>query len=152
MRRIFQALILLMSTALLPMLADAKPEVMPTAGNPCFNETATLTINFNSMETEVSGLKTKFDTKIEDIQKTAKDAGAEQIDIQSMSYNVSTQTSNLGAQFNFSGNASFKLLPATKAVDILSALIKKGHMASLNVSKYNSGRCPVTPPTAGQNQ
>ncbi len=120
-----------------PVITQAKVAAI----NPCLNESAQITVTFNSTESDVGAIKNRFDDKIAEIEKTAKEAGIEEFAVQSMNYNVHPQNYNAmgNAQYVFSGNVSFRVSPASKALELMSVLIKKGFAASANVNSYNNG-------------
>src|SRR6185369_11736445 len=98
------------------MAQEAKAKV---AGTACLTETASVSVSFNSVETDVTAVSNKFTSKIQEIEQTAKESGAEKTQLQSSNYSISPQNYNSGNnQYNFTGNMNFNITPANKGVSI----------------------------------
>ena len=77
-----------------PALADAERVAAPglLSSTRCgMTETASININFNGMESDATAVKTKFDTKVAEIQNLIKDAKLDKFEMQSMNYSISPQ-------------------------------------------------------------
>lgn len=122
-----------MAKALIAMDRAAAP------GIGCMTETASININYNSVESDVSVIKEKVKTKAAEIEKLFKDAGLSKVEMQSTNYSISPTYGNTNTAFNYSGSMNFNLQPSDKATDLLAELIKKGYQASVNVSSYRNG-------------
>jgi uncharacterized protein YggE len=104
--------------------------------------TATVNITFNGSESDVSAIKAKFDSKIEEANSLAKEIKMDKPMLQSMNYNINPQYDNGSMDsFQFNGNATFRITPLEKASDYMSMLVKKGFHASLNVNSYRNAMC-----------
>jgi hypothetical protein len=115
---------------------------LPSVGT-CQNETAQISVNFTGIEKDVTAAKAMLDEKIAEVKALATDQHFEKFDVQSFNYNINAYNRNTGgdAQFQYTGNANFVILPAEKAVDFMAMLVKKGYRASVNVNSYNNGSC-----------
>src|SRR5262249_36509798 len=74
-------------------------------------------------------------------QKTANEAGAQKVELQSTNYSINSQNNGGSMQFQISGSVSFTITPPDKAPDVMAALTKKGYQASLNMSTNRGGPC-----------
>ena len=132
---------------LLPVCAHAELTSLAKSfgGNCAMQETATMNINFNSTEDQITSVQSKFDSRIADIQKLSKQAGVDKLNLTSMSYSVSAQNNYGTSQYNISGNISFTVVPSSKGIAFMTLLTQKGFQPNLSVSAYNnSGNgCPV---------
>jgi len=115
---------------------------MPSNGT-CQNETAQISVNFSGIEKDVTAAKATLDEKVAEVKALAADEHFVKFDVQSFNYNINAYNRNAGgdAQFQYTGNASFVLLPSDKAVDFMALLVKKGFRASVNVNSFNTGNC-----------
>ena len=135
---------LLALAIVLPSTAYATKAVarlMPSSTHNCgMTETATININFNSLENNLDEIKPKFDTKVSGILSLSKKASVT-LSIQSMSYNIYPNNRN----YQYNGSVSYIVTPSDKALDFMSLLSKEGYMANLNVNAYNNSGtpCPV---------
>lgn len=123
-------------------VAHARDSLMP--GNCTMNETAQVSVSFNGTDKDVSVVKGKLDGKINEMKALAQDLNFTKFDVQSSNYSVnSNYSSGYGSepQYNYSGSASFNVLPAEKATEFMVLLSKKGYQASVNVNSYNNGNC-----------
>ena len=107
-------------------------------------ESAQVSISFNGVEAEAPNLKGRLDSKIDEIRKLAKEVGIESVTVQSTSYSVNSQGygNPTASQYQYSGSVSLVVRPIQKSEEFFILLTKKGHQASLNVSRYqNDGNC-----------
>ncbi len=110
----------------------------------CLQETATISVNFDDMETDLNAIKAKFDAKIKGMEAVGKEVGIEKMDMQSMNYNISPQNygNSMSLRYQFSGGASYNILPSDKATELMVALQRKGFSPNLSVNAYrNGGNC-----------
>lgn len=114
-------------------------------------ENAQVSINFNGTMSDVAAIKQKFEARMQEVKAAAKELNLDKFELQSMNYNINPQYGNMSSEFQYNGNASYTVLPASKAADLMQALIKKGFQASLNVNSYrnNNGNCPPQESTEG---
>ncbi len=117
--------------------ASSDNEDCPMKGDKSIN------INFNSVETDMSGIDKVMDKKINAVKALATEAGASSINIQSMNYSVSVNSSGApynedGADktFQFYGSANFKVQPAEKTADVMAKIAAKGYNASMSANEY----------------
>ncbi len=104
-------------------------------------ETATVNVNLNSVETDPSVVRSIMDKKIEEATALGTQSGLEKVDVQSFSYNLNKNSSggNCSAaneQYQFYGNINLQVSPASKAPDYMTLLQKSGFTASLSVNVY----------------
>jgi uncharacterized protein YggE len=120
-----------------PALASAQVSV----ARPCPVENAQVTVSFSGMDTDVTAARTKLDAKMAEVKALAQEQQFTKLVIQSHSYSINTgyNGGNGGeSRFQYSGNITFQLLPAEKAVDFMQLLAKKGYQTSVNVNSYNN--------------
>jgi hypothetical protein len=118
--------------------------LQPTAAKECpFVESATVSVNFNSTETDMTKIVTIMSSKIDAIKMLAADKAMDKFELQSSNYSVSTNNNGnsncnaqTGLQFQFYGSASFVVSPANKAAELTAYLVEKGFQASVNVNSY----------------
>lgn len=122
-----------------PAMAQTR---LPATGT-CQNETAQISVNFTGIEKDVTAAKAMLDEKIAEVKALAVDQHFEKFDVQSFNYNINAYNRGAAgdAQFQYTGNANFMILPPEKAVDFMAMLVKKGYRASVNVNSYNNGSC-----------
>ncbi len=116
--------------------------------NPCpMTENSSINISFNSQRTDLSQIKNLMNDKLKEVEALAKEAGVEKFEMQSMNYNIHTNTSggyicaddeNSCNVYQLNGNMSFMILPSEKGTDLMILLQKKGYTAGLNVNMYRS--------------
>lgn len=115
------------------------------AGSSCMTENASLNVSFNTVEKDIVAIKAKFDAQIVEIEKAIKDAGITNFELQSKNYGIYPDNANsINSGFRLNGNANFKITPADKAAELMTALMKKGYQANVNVNSYRNGGgyCP----------
>lgn len=139
----FSALALLMAAC--PVFASAQ---IVAANTKCLNESATVTVRFNDTDSDVAVIKDHFDKEVAEIKKLAKGMSLEKFELQNMNYNINPQNMYGGRRYNqqnnpeqytLNGSASFTVLPAGKAIDVMAALTRKGYSASMNSNVWNNG-------------
>ncbi len=129
--------------ACLAFTAPAMAQTRLPSNGTCQNETAQISVNFTGIEKDVTAAKATVDEKIAEVKALAADQHFTKFDVQSFNYNINAYNRGTGgdAQFQYTGNASFVILPSDKAVDFMALLVKKGYRASVNVNSYNNGNC-----------
>jgi hypothetical protein len=117
-------------------------KTLPSNGT-CQNQSAQISITFSGIEKDVTAAKATLDEKIAEVKALATDQHFEKFDVQSFNYNINAYNRGAAgdAQFQYTGNASFIILPPDKAVDFMALLVKKGYRASVNVNSFNNGSC-----------
>lgn len=126
--------------------SELSPMRSPNPNGGCnMQETANVSINFNSMETDLASIQGKMDAKIKEVQALSKQIGLEKLNISNMSYSVNPQTQYGGTQYMVSGNLNFAVTPASKGLTLMTLLSKNGFTPNLNVNMYNNGGvgCPI---------
>jgi hypothetical protein len=115
---------------------------LPATGT-CQTQSAQISVNFTGIEKDVTAAKAMLDEKIAEVKALATDQHFEKFDVQSFNYNINAYNRGAAgdAQFQYTGNANFVILPPEKAVDFMAMLVKKGYRASVNVNSYNNGSC-----------
>lgn len=111
----------------------------------CMTETASVNINFNSTEPEVSAVSNKMEQKKAELEKVLAASGLTKFELQSMNYSISPVYN--GGGFQYSGNFSYTVSPSSKAALVMAELTKKGFQPSVNVNAYRNGGVPC--PAAG---
>jgi hypothetical protein len=111
----------------------------------CVVENAQVSVSFSGIETDITSVRSKLDTKIAELKGLAEEQQFAKLVVQSSNYSISTNYTGGAAgdaRYQFNGNISFVILPAQGAVDFMQMLIKKGYQANVNVNTYNNGSCP----------
>ena len=103
-------------------------------------ENAQITVTLNETGPDIASLKDKFDAGVKEIEASGKDKGFEKFELQSLSYNINAANFNEPGQYQLNGNVSFALAPASKAIEVMTLLTKKGHKTNINVNSYR-GNC-----------
>jgi uncharacterized protein YggE len=129
--------------AALAGVASAMPARAQARQN-CQNETAQISVNFNGTERDVAAAKAAVDAKTAEVKALAEDQGFTKFEIQSHNINInsnSNRNTNGDPMVQYNGNTSFTVVPADKAVDFMSLLVKRGYRVSVNINSYNNGSC-----------
>ena len=123
--------------------APARAQTHMSPNGSCQNQSAQISVSFSGIEKDVTAAKATLDEKIAEVKALATDQHFEKFDVQSFNYNINAYNRAAAgdAQFQYTGNASFIILPPDKAVDFMALLVKKGYRASVNVNSYNNGNC-----------
>ena len=153
MKIVFFIFLSLLFSMSLPLRANENTVVARSTFNADFaacpmTEDTQININFNSEETDLSQVNTIMDNKLKEIEDLAKAAGVEDIEMQSMNYNI--YVNNPGGCncptdadkqkiYRLNGNMNFKVQPSEKALELLVQLNNKGYAGGMNVNKYR--RC-----------
>ena len=133
------AVLVVVSTAV-PVIAAAQ---VATA-RPCPVENAQVSVMFNGVDMDVAAVRTKLDAKVAEVKALAEEQHFSKLVLQSYNYNINANyNGGNGSEmhYQYSGNFSFAILPADRAVDFMQMLAKKGYQTSVNVSSYNNGNC-----------
>jgi len=134
------AAVLVVSMAL-PVVARGQV----AAARTCPVENAQVSVMFNGVDMDVAAVRSKLDAKVAEVKALAEEQHFTKLVLQSYNYNINANYSaGVGSEmhFQYSGNFSFVILPADRAVDFMQMLAKKGYQASVNVSSYNNaGNC-----------
>ncbi len=129
--------------AALAGLAGATPARAQTRQN-CQNETAQISVNFNGTERDVAAAKAAVDAKTAEIKSLAEEQGFTKFEVQSHNISISSNSNRNASgdpMVQYNGNTSFTVVPADKAVDFMSLLVKRGYRVSININSYNNGSC-----------
>ena len=145
MNRFFALLsIAFMAAFAAPAYAELTAASSPS-GDPCpMNKTASMSVSFNNMmEKDVTLASRMLETKIKEITELSKQAGLDNLQMQSSNYSVylNSPNSNPDMQsWQVSGSVSFNIVPADRAEALLVILSKKGYQPNLNVSSNSNGQ------------
>ena len=107
-------------------------------------ETANVGVNFNNIETELKESRSYIDKKVDDISAIALGLGIEDLEINSLNYNIYSNNSggcnasNNGYRLN--GNISFKMSNSEKAAELMEALNEKNYNVNFNMNAYRQCR------------
>jgi|HubBroStandDraft_3_1064219.scaffolds.fasta_scaffold46814_3 uncharacterized protein YggE len=129
--------------AALAGVASAAPARAQTRQN-CQTETAQISVNFNGTERDVAAAKATIDAKTAEIKALAEDQGFTKFEIQSHNININSNANRNTSgdpMVQYNGNTSFTVVPADKAVEFMSLLVKRGYRVSVNINSYNNGSC-----------
>ena len=144
--KIIFAVFLLASGFLVFPLAAKSRIMAPGQGQNCeMVKTATLSINFSNVPTEIKDTQSYVDKKVDAVLKIADGLDVESIHIQNMSYNVYSNNSggchgNVSARYNLNGNVSFQIGNAEKAAALLEKLDDEGYNVNFNMNAYRQCR------------
>ena len=129
--------------ACLGFSAPAMAQAHLPGGGACQSATAQISVNFTGIEKDVTAAKATLDEKIAEVKALAADQHFAKFDVQSFNYNINAYNRGTAgdAQFQYTGNANFTMLPPEKAVDFMQMLANKGYQANVNVNSYNNGSC-----------
>jgi len=135
-------LVAMVACACFSMPAFAEQIGRMGSGGCDMTENASVSINFNGSDKDVTAVKNKLDDKINEIKALAEKEHFDKFEVQSNNYSInSTSNGDSDSLFQYSGSASFTIQPADKALDFMGVLTKKGYHASVNVSSYHNGGC-----------
>jgi hypothetical protein len=124
--------------------APAMAQARQTPQMACQNENAQVSVSFTGVEKDVTAAKAALDAKIAEVKSLADEQSFTKFELQSHNYNMNTNANrNSGGdpQVQYSGNASFSIVPADKAVEFMSLLVKRGYRVNVNINSYNNGSC-----------
>ncbi len=114
-----------------------------SAGNKaCFNESATVNINYRGSADSPSDIIGKADGQMAIVKKEAEKIGITSFELQNHNYSINNSNHrNDGGDYNYNGNMNFKVEPATKAPMLMEALTEQNYQVSINVNKYRKQPC-----------
>src|SRR5688572_23227702 len=108
-----------------------------------FQEDVSLSVNFNFPVESFRGAKAKFDEKLKQVEDYAKAQKIDKFELQSMNYNINSQSGYNGMPdtFQFSGSMSYKLDSFESGVKLGEFLSKQKFQVNLSANSYKNGSC-----------
>ena len=110
-------------------------------------EMAQVMVNLNNTDVALAEAPAIFDKKIESITTLGKEAGVENLRIQSYNYNVYNNSGGGCCEgdcgegspgpYRYNGSVTFNVEPIAKAAGFADLLSKNGYSANLNVNAYS---------------
>lgn len=144
---ITSALLLISSTHNSHAQETAKPAIMSStsAQNCKMVETSQVGINFNNPLTDFKTARTFIDDKMNEIKVIAADLAIENLEVQSLNYNVYSNSNysgcgaapaNIPQTIQLSGSIAFNITDSSKASALMEKLGEKGYNVNFNLSSY----------------
>ena len=127
------------------LAAPANATILPAGGECVMKENVSISINFNMKAASLTDAKTKVDEKMAQIKAFAAKQKIDNIEPQSMNYNISQQNygnnSDREKEYRVSGNLSYKLDSSDVAFTFAEFLEKEDYRVTLNSNSYRRGNC-----------
>jgi len=94
-------------------------------------------------------LKTRFDDTLKNIESLAKKAGATELIIEDMNYDISSERGqnrlshipSKDSKYQLSGNIGYDVLPASSAIDVMTAIEDANLEAKLSSKSRRIAKC-----------
>ncbi len=132
----------LASTVSQPAFATKTVANRAASGGDCvMKENVTVGINFNMNAATMMEAKAKFDKAMNQIADYAADQKIENLEPQSMNYNIYNQNNGGENNYQVTGNVQYKMQSSDIAFKFAAFLEKQNMKININSNSYRQGNC-----------
>ncbi len=111
-------------------------------------EEVTINVTFNSREKTIRDAKNSFDSRVQEVENFARQAGVKKFTVTNMNYSINPQPQYgmngvvVGiTEYQLSGNVGYQLDNSETGVALVEQLARQNIQAALNVSSYRNQPC-----------
>lgn len=137
------ALLFVIATALSqPAFATKVVDRLAQNSSGCeMKENLSVSVNFNMKADSLMEAKAKFDDRMKQVADYAAQQKIENLEVQSMNYNIYSDVNNSEKTYQINGNVQYQMKSSDMAFKFAEFLEKQKMNVNINSNSYRQGNC-----------